>query len=151
MRYPQAINQPLPANWQEKHDRMLFQRDTRSKTNTVKAPAYLEHYSVIQLTQKTAKKKRKLSSDLRPCWKLRKAVGSADEDSDGISDETDHITSLILRITPLTPAPSRFRSTCRISKKLKCKNDYIIVVYQQCRCGFTFFNRCWSWPVSTPK
>ncbi len=27
MRCPQAINQPLPANWQEKHDRMLFQRD----------------------------------------------------------------------------------------------------------------------------
>jgi hypothetical protein len=48
----------------------------------------LEHYSVVQLTQKTAKKKRKLSSDLRPCWKLREAVGSADEDSDGISDET---------------------------------------------------------------
>jgi hypothetical protein len=106
MRYPQAINQPLPANWQEKHDRMLFQRDTRSKTNTVKAPAYLEHYSVIQLTQKTAKKKKKLSSDLRPCWKLRKAVGSADEDSDGISDETDHyIADLTDHATYARPEP----------------------------------------------
>jgi hypothetical protein len=49
------------------------------------------HDLVVQLTQKTAKRKRKLSSDLRPCWKLRKAVGSADEDSDGISDETGYI------------------------------------------------------------
>ena len=74
---------------------MLFQRDTRSKTKTVKAPAYLEHYSVVQLTQRTAKKKRKLSNDLRPCWKLREAVGSPDEDSDGgemgyIAALTDH-------------------------------------------------------------
>ncbi|XP_046632733.1 DNA (cytosine-5)-methyltransferase 3A-like isoform X2 [Daphnia pulicaria] len=90
-----AINQPLPANWQEKHDRMLFQRDTRSKMKTIKAPAYLEHYSVVQLTQKTAKKKRKLSSDLRPCWKLRQAVGSADENSDGISDETGHFIAAL--------------------------------------------------------
>jgi hypothetical protein len=69
---------------------MLFQRDIRSKTKTVKAPAYLEHYSVVQLIQKMAKKKRKLSSDLRSSWKLPEAVGSADEDSDGISDETGH-------------------------------------------------------------
>jgi hypothetical protein len=66
---------------------MFFQRDTRSKTKTIKVPAYLEHYSVVQLTQKTAKKKKKLSSDLRSSWKLLEAVGSADEDSDGISDE----------------------------------------------------------------
>ncbi|EFX66522.1 hypothetical protein DAPPUDRAFT_116312 [Daphnia pulex] len=79
----------------EKHDRMLFQRDTRSKMKTIKAPAYLEHYSVVQLNQKTAKKKRKLSSDLRPCWKLRKAVGSADENSDGISDETGHFIAAL--------------------------------------------------------
>jgi hypothetical protein len=39
---------------------------------------------------------------------------------------------------------------CRISKKLKCKNDYIIAVYQR-RCGFTFFNRCWSWSVSLAR
>jgi hypothetical protein len=69
---------------------MLFQRDTRSKTKTIKAPPYSEHYSVVQLTQKTTKKKKKLSSDLRSSWKLREAVGSADEDSDGISDETGH-------------------------------------------------------------
>jgi hypothetical protein len=87
MRCPQAINQPLPGNWQEKHDRVLFQRDTRSKTKTVKAPAHLEHYSIIQLTQKTAKKKKKLSSDLRSSWKLCEAVGNTDEGSDGISDE----------------------------------------------------------------
>jgi hypothetical protein len=43
---------------------MLFQRDTRSKTKTVKKLAYLEHYSVVRLTQKTAKKKRKLSSSI---------------------------------------------------------------------------------------
>ncbi|EFX78808.1 hypothetical protein DAPPUDRAFT_245650 [Daphnia pulex] len=72
---------------------MLFKRDTRSKTKTIKAPAYLEHL-VVQLTQKTAKKKRKLSSDLRSSWKLRGAVGSADENSDGISDETGHIATL---------------------------------------------------------
>ena len=42
----------------------------------------MEHYSVVQLTQKTAKKKRKLSSDLRSSWKIREAVGNADEDSD---------------------------------------------------------------------
>ncbi|EFX61543.1 hypothetical protein DAPPUDRAFT_272834 [Daphnia pulex] len=72
---------------EETRPRMLFQRDTRSKTKTIKVPAHLEHYSVVQLTQKTAKKKKKLSSDLRSSWKLREAVGSADEDSDGISDE----------------------------------------------------------------
>jgi hypothetical protein len=69
-------------------------RYTRSKTKTIKAPAFLEHYSVVQLTQKTAKKKRKLGSDLRPCWKLREAVGSAEEDSDGISDETGDFSLL---------------------------------------------------------
>ncbi|EFX65003.1 hypothetical protein DAPPUDRAFT_117648 [Daphnia pulex] len=88
-----AINKPLPANWQsEKHDRTLFQRDTKQDENN-KVPAYLEHYSVVQLTQKTAKKKKKLSSDLRSSWKLREAVGSADEDSDGISEETGHIVA----------------------------------------------------------
>ncbi len=45
---------------------------------------------MVQLTQKTAKKKRKLSRDLRLSWKLREAVGSADKDSDGISDEKGH-------------------------------------------------------------
>jgi hypothetical protein len=54
----------------------------------------LEHYSVVQLTQKTAKKKKKLSSDLRSSWKLCEAVGSADKDSDGISDETGDFSLL---------------------------------------------------------
>ncbi|EFX64467.1 hypothetical protein DAPPUDRAFT_266346 [Daphnia pulex] len=89
IKYPWILEDIVPTAGQEKHDRMLFQRDTRSKTKTIKAPAYLEHYSVVQLTQKTAKK-RKLSSHPRPCWRLREAVGSADEDSDGISDETGH-------------------------------------------------------------
>jgi hypothetical protein len=86
---------------------MLFQRDIRSKTKAVKAPAYLEHYSVVQLTQKTAKKKRKLNSDLRSSLKLREAVGSsADEDSDGISDETDHyIADLTDHATYARPEP----------------------------------------------
>jgi hypothetical protein len=92
----QAISQPLPANWQEKHDRMLFHRDTRSKTKiTIKAPAYLEHYSVVQLTQKTAKKKRKLMSGhvQQFSWKLRGRVGSsADEDND--DDETSYLAAL---------------------------------------------------------
>ena len=90
----QAISQPLPANWQEKHDRMLFHRDTRSKTKTIKAPAYLEHYSVVQLTQKTAKKKRKLMSGhvQQSSWKLRGRVGSADEDYD--DDETSYLAAL---------------------------------------------------------
>jgi|688.fasta_scaffold1874679_1 hypothetical protein len=57
------MSQPIPANWQEKHDRMLFHRGTRSRTKTIKAPAYLEHYSVVQLTQKTVKKNRKLIDD----------------------------------------------------------------------------------------
>jgi hypothetical protein len=130
---------------------MLFQRDTRSKTKTIKAPAYLEHawIGAVQLTQKTAKKKRKLSSDLRPCWKLCEAVGSADEDSDLISDETGDF-SLLWRIKPLTPdrwvSPSRFRSTCLIWKKLKCiKNDWIVVF--PCPCGLKFFNRHWRFEV----
>jgi hypothetical protein len=59
-------------------------------------------------------------------------------------------TSLLSRITPLTPghwvSPSRYRSTCFIWKKLKCKKDWTAVY--QCPCGFTFFNRCWIWPVS---
>ena len=42
---------------------MLFHRGTRSRTKTIKAPAYLEHYSVVQLTQNTAKKNRKLIDD----------------------------------------------------------------------------------------
>jgi hypothetical protein len=41
-----------------------------------------------------AKKKRKLSSDLRSSWKLCEAVGSADKDSDGISDETGDFSLL---------------------------------------------------------
>lgn len=50
---PKAINQPLPSGWHEKHDRLLFQRETRSKTaKFVKTSAYLEHYSVVKLNKK---------------------------------------------------------------------------------------------------
>ena len=48
------MSQPIPANWQEKHE---------AGQKKIKAPAYLEYYSVVQLTKKTVKKKRKLIDD----------------------------------------------------------------------------------------
>lgn len=86
-----AIAQPRPANWQEKHDRMLFQRDTRSKTKIIKRPSYLEHYSVVQLTQKSAKKRRKMDDELHPNWRLRENGNKAEDTDD---DQTDYVAAL---------------------------------------------------------
>jgi hypothetical protein len=82
---------------------------------------------MVQLTQKTAKKKRKFSSDLHPCWRLRKAVGSADEDSDGISDETGHrqhrcLTDYATFARSLS-FPEPFPEYVFHLEKLTCKND----------------------------
>ncbi|XP_045029296.1 uncharacterized protein LOC116923817 isoform X2 [Daphnia magna] len=86
-----AIAQPRPANWQEKHDRMLFQRDTRSKTKIIKRPSYLEHYSVVQLTQKSAKKRRKMDDEFHPNWRLREHGNKAEDTDD---DQTDYVAAL---------------------------------------------------------
>lgn len=57
---------------------MLFHRETRSKTKQIKQPAYLEHYSVVQIAhQKSIKKKKKSES----IWKIRGGA-SSDEDDD---------------------------------------------------------------------
>lgn len=89
--FHQAIAQPRPANWQEKHDRMLFQRDTRSKTKIIKRPSYLEHYSVVQLTQKSAKKRRKMDDEFHPNWRLRENGNKAEDTDD---DQTDYVAAL---------------------------------------------------------
>lgn len=66
----------------------MFHRETRSKTKQTKQPGYLEHYSVIQHAQKTAKKKKQKNN---PTWKLRDHGASSDEDVD---DETNFVAAL---------------------------------------------------------
>ena len=68
----------MPSKWQEKHDRLLFQRETRSKTTKLcKTPAYLEHYSIVRLAQ--SKKKKNGNSSV---WKERHNGLSSDDDEE---------------------------------------------------------------------
>jgi hypothetical protein len=68
----------------------------RSRTLKVKLPDYIWSPSRSSSWPiKRPRRKRKLSSDLRPCCKLREAVGRAGEESDGISDATGNATSLL--------------------------------------------------------
>lgn len=60
----------------------MFHRDTRSKTKQIRQPIYLEHYSVVQLVQKSAKKKKKEFQG--GYWKT---AGYLDLDQDSSDDE----------------------------------------------------------------
>ena len=65
----------------------MFHRETRSKSKQTKPPTYLEHYSVVQIAQKSVKKKKKATRDAALCWRLR------DIDRDSDDNDTDVIST----------------------------------------------------------
>lgn len=81
----------MPANWQEKHDRQLFQRETRSKSrHLVRQPAHLEHYLLAKAAHRTAKKRRR-TDEAGAGWRLRETV---DDDVEGADDDSALVAAL---------------------------------------------------------